>query len=179
MAEDPGFPQRVRRIEALATALDGIADPATRTSARELMQAVLELHGAGLARLLQLVAEAGPPGRSLLDRFREDSLVASLLLLHGLHPLDVETRVRQALNRVGPHLASHGVAVELLGVAGQVVRLRFDGPWPALRGVLEEAILEAAPDVAALEVVERGEPGAGRVSLPIIQPIPWESKAAP
>ena len=54
--------------------------------------------------------------------------MASLLLVHGLHPYDVETRVARALDGVRPYLGSHGGDVELLGVTDDgVVRLRLLG----------------------------------------------------
>ena len=54
--------------------------------------------------------------------------MASLLLVHGLHPYSVETRVEQALASVRPYLGSHGGDVELLGVSDDgLVRLRLLG----------------------------------------------------
>ena len=74
--------------------------------------------------------------------------MGGLLLLHGLHPLDLEARVRQALDKVRPYLRSHGGNVELLGVDEGVVRLRLEGschgcPSSAatMRQTIEEAIL--------------------------------------
>ena len=93
--------------------------------------------------------------------------MASLLLLHGLHPLDLEARVRQALEQVRPYLRTHGGDVELLGVDDGVVRLRMQGschgcPSSAvtLKHTIEEAIYDAAPDVAAIEVEGVVEPPA-------------------
>ena len=76
---------------------------------------MIELHGAGLERILDKLADAGDAGLALIDALAEDDLVGSILLLHGLHPLDLETRVRQALDKVRPLLRSHGGNVELLG----------------------------------------------------------------
>jgi Fe-S cluster biogenesis protein NfuA len=79
--------------------------------------------------------------------------------LYGLHPLDLETRVRQALEQVRPYLQSHGGNVELLGVEGGIIRLRLQGschgcPSSAqtLKSTIEEAIAEKAPDAAGLQV---------------------------
>ena len=57
-------------------------------------------------------AEAGGRWPQLAD----DPLVAGLLLLHDLHPLDVDARIQRALDRVRPYLGSHAGGVEFLGV---------------------------------------------------------------
>ena len=97
-----------------------------------------------------------------------------ILLLHGLHPLDLETRVRQALDKVRPLLRSHGGNVELLGLAGGVARLRMLGscdgcPSSAmtLKTAIEEAIYEKAPDVTAIEVDGTATNGHVRARRPI------------
>ena len=108
---------------------------------------------------MALVSQAGEPGGAIIDRFVQDDLVASLLLLYELHPVDLETRVRQALDKVRLSVRAHGGHVELLSIADGVVRLRLQdsshgGASSAmmLKLAIEEAIYETAPDVAALEV---------------------------
>ena len=88
---------QVRRIEELVRRVDQIPDPEARATAGELMESILALHGAGMERMMELVAESGQAGDAAIRRFANDSLVASLLVLHGLHPDDLETRVRQVL----------------------------------------------------------------------------------
>ena len=86
--------------------------------------------------------------------------MASLLVLHGLHPRDTETRVVEALDKVRPYLGSHAGGVELLGVDPEgVVRLRLEGSCDGcpsstmtVKLAIERAIEEAAPDVTAVEV---------------------------
>ena len=85
--------------------------------------------------------------------------MSSLLLLYGLHPVDLETRVHQALDKVRPLLKSHGGNVDLLGIADGVVRLQLQGschgcPSSAqtLHNAIEAAIDEFAPDVVELKV---------------------------
>ena len=67
------------------------------------MQAVLGLHGAGLERILTHLDDA------TLDACVRDEIVGGLLLLHGLHPLELEERVREALEQVRPTLQLHGM----------------------------------------------------------------------
>jgi Fe-S cluster biogenesis protein NfuA len=153
------FPARMRRLDALIQQVERFADPSARAHTRELVQAILELHAVGLGRLFEHLAAAGSTGQALLTELADDEGVGHLLLLYGLHPADLETRVRQALDGVRPYLRSHGGNVELLGVADGVVRLRLQGscrscPSSAvtMRATVEEAIYQRAPEVAAVEV---------------------------
>ena len=159
MNEDKAFRQRIARIEGLIAALDTFGDPSARATAEELVQAIMELHGIGLERLLDLTWEKGAAGRAIIDDFAADDLVSSLLLLHGLHPLGLQTRVARALDKVRPYLGTHGGDVELLDASDGVVRLRLQGtchgcPSSAmtLKGAIETAVRELAPDIERLEV---------------------------
>ncbi len=160
MAATSEFEQHIQRIDQLVGALEAAPDSAVRTSARELVQRIMELHGAGLERLLTVVHEAGAAGGSMIENLARDPLVSSLLLLYGLHPVDLPTRVQQALETSRPYLRSHGGNVELVSVdAAGTVRLRMEGschgcPSSALtlKLAIEQAIREAAPDVLAIEV---------------------------
>jgi len=82
--------------------------------AQQLVREVVGLYGAGLERIIQI---AGDPG--LAERLATDDLVASLLLVHGLHPHDVHRRVNDALDSVRPYLGSHGGDVHLIEVANE------------------------------------------------------------
>src|SRR5205823_4298456 len=109
------FQARLQRLEALLTEAE--RNPTAQDRTREIVQAVLELHAAGLARMVEHLAAAGEAGRSVLDAWAADEVAAGLLLLHGLHPQDVEARVRQALDHVRPSLRAHGGSVELVSVS--------------------------------------------------------------
>jgi Fe-S cluster biogenesis protein NfuA len=170
--DDAAFRSQMQRVEGLIQAVDRFPDPAARATTQEIIQTLLDYHGAGLARIFEHLAEAGETGQAVRARLAEDELVGSLLLLYGLHPLDLETRVRQALERVRPLLRSHGGNVELLGIAGGAVQLRMEGschscPSSAatLRHTIEEAIYAAAPDVTAVEVDGAETPGPGTASF--------------
>jgi Fe-S cluster biogenesis protein NfuA len=110
--------ERMRRIEDLVRRLEQIADIESREIAEQLMQAVLDLHGAGLEKIMKLVFESGTGGEAIIRRFAGDGLVSSLLVLHGLHPDDLETRVRQVLTKMPGH-------TELVSVMDGVVRVRL------------------------------------------------------
>ena len=146
------------RIETLVHELGSLADGRARESAEELVRLLMEFYGAGLARILEISEEAGA-GANFLARLAEDPLVASLLVLHSLHPHDAETRIRRALESVRPYLGSHGGGVQFLGVADGVARLRLEGSCDGcpsslvtVKLAIERAIEEAAPEVTRVEV---------------------------
>lgn len=176
-AADPEFQQRMQRIEALLQEIEEIVDSGARETVREVVRSLLDLNGAGLAAVLQLTAAAGPTGQTLIDAFARDPLISSLLLLYGLHPLGVETRVRAALDKVRPFLRSHKGDVELIDVSGDAARLRLLGKWEdcsssaeTLRRAVEEAVGAAAPDLASVEIegIPVGVGADGRISLPLL-----------
>jgi Fe-S cluster biogenesis protein NfuA len=113
-----------------------------------------------LQRLLELLHERGQLDDGTLDALAGDDLVASLLLVHGLHPYDVRQRVERALADVRPYLGSHDGDVELLDITEDgVVRLRLLGNCDGcpsssvtLKLAVEAAIEAAAPEVTAIEV---------------------------
>lgn len=183
MATEAQAPEElVERVQELLGSLDEIADPFAQQRVQELIGAVLELYGAGLDRILGVVADAGEPGLPIRDALLDDGIVASLLLIHGLYPVALEERVTQALDSVRPFLASHGGDVELLSVEGGVARLQLQGscngcPSSAatLEHALREAIDAAAPDLLGLEVEgavgledSNDDKGPG-LSLPMVQ----------
>jgi Fe-S cluster biogenesis protein NfuA len=150
--DDAAVREQVARVEQLLAAIDD--DPA----ALEVVQAIVELYGEALARI----------GRRFpLDAVADDELVSHLLLLHDLHPVDVETRVTRALDEVRPYLGSHGGGVELLGVADGVAHVRLEGTCngcpsstATLRNAIEEAVARAAPELHGVEAEGVVEPPA-------------------
>jgi len=149
----------VERVQDLLGSLDEIADPVAQARVQELVGTVLELYGAGLERILGVIADAGEGAIHIRNALLDDGIVASLLLIHGLYPVALEERIAEAVESVRPFLASHGGGVEILSVEDGVARLRLQGSCngcPAsastLEHALKEAIDEAAPDLLALEV---------------------------
>ncbi len=128
--------------------------------AEELVRLVVDLYGAGIERIMELLYDGGRLDDELLAALAADELVAGLLVVHGLHPYGVEERVERALEGVRPYLGSHGGDVELLGVSEEgVVRLRLLGSCDGcpsssvtLELAVEGAIHDAAPEVSAIEI---------------------------
>jgi Fe-S cluster biogenesis protein NfuA len=177
--EDKDFRQRLQRLETLIQEVDGFADPFARAKTREIVQTILDLHAVGLESILNHIAQARTAGVALIDVLAQDPLVGSLLLLYSLHPLDLETRVRRALDRVRPVLQARGGDVELVSVRDGAVRVRLHGSGPSsvqpLQRAVEEAIYDQAPDLMALavdEVLDNGEKagdGQTRMALPLVR----------
>jgi len=154
-----------QRLEVILRELEEGLDPAALARAREAVGAILEIHRAGLEAMLVRIGEAGDAGRAIAEAISRDGLAECLLLLHGLHPLGPEARVRRALEGVRPYLGSHGGDVELLGLTPEgEVRLRLEGSCrgcpssrATLEGLIEEAVFAAAPEVTAIRLEDRGQ----------------------
>ncbi len=172
----------IGRVEGLLGDLESLPDPAARDTALVTVQAVLELYGAGLERIVERV------GEPQVTTLATDDLVNHLLLLHGLHPLSVEERVREALEGVRPYLGSHGGDVELIGVTEGVALVRMQGSCegcPAsamtLKLAIEDAILKAAPDVERVEAEGAdadADAGSPLLQIELVTPVAPPSEAA-
>ena len=157
----PRPPDRpTRRIEELVFALEGLPDRAAATAARELVQLVLAVHGAALTRIMQAIATDATATR-LAETLADDQDVHDVLLLHDLHPEDLQARVQRAVARLHPHLAVQGVVVQALDVEGDRVHIRLAlsdaGRYhgtdaDTIRQQLEQALLAAAPDAAEVDI---------------------------
>src|SRR3984893_16503479 len=143
--------------DRIQTLLDATSAGGTvaRERAEQLVREVVELYGAGLSRIMATIADRGTG-----DRLAADDWVASLLLVHGLHPHDLRRRVSDALDRVRPYLGSHGGDVHLLDLDGDSVQLQFAGSCKScpssavtLELAVEDAIRAAAPEVSSIDVV--------------------------
>ncbi|MFX0577831.1 NifU family protein [Nocardia nepalensis] len=141
------------RIDTLLDACSA-GGPVARERAERLVREVVDLYGAALGRVMAVLDER------TVEELTRDDLVASLLLVHGLHPHDVRTRVATALDSVRPYLGSHGGDVTLIDVADGVVRLELSGSCRTcpsssvtLELAVEDAVRAAAPEIDAIEVV--------------------------
>ena len=145
-------------LEELIEQVSSLPDPNARALAIDLVQAVMSLHASALQRILELAPEAAPA-------LGADELVSRVLVLHGLHPDDFEARLARAIDRLKQFFDSRGAGIEVLETGPDRVRIRFTGNRPGARGsakqAIEDAIYEAAPEVAELiiEGAEEREPG--------------------
>lgn len=156
----PGeFRLQTERVEKLAARLESAGDPEIRATALDLVQSVIELHGAALQRMLASLSQTAE-GEAALSLALSDNLVASMLLLHGLHPDDIQTRVLRGIEKVRPYLKSHGGDAELASVRDGIVRLILHGSCGScpsssltLKNAVEDALFEAAPDIVEIVAV--------------------------
>jgi Fe-S cluster biogenesis protein NfuA len=161
------------RVEALLAELRTRAGPQAGDAAEELVGCLVELYGAGLTAIVAILEADPDAGPRLLAALAGDPLVESLLLVHDLHPLDADTRINRALERVRPQLGSHAGAIEYLGIDDQGVaglRLTASGHGcgsssSTVAQTVEEAVTEAAPEVAGVHVEEVEAPA----EVPLLQ----------
>ena len=171
------------RIEEVLESLSTSLDRPTWEQVQDVVALVTDLYGGGLARILEVIDESdgqlweGQPGDGrpgidrddLVARLVDDDLVASLLVVHDLHPVRLEERVRAAIDTVRPYLGSHGGDVEVLDVDGDagVVTVRMLGSCDGcasssvtLELAVRRAIIDAAPEIDRIEV-EGADPEVG------------------
>ena len=165
MVDEKDFQRRVQKIGGLVQDLETIGDPASRSAAKELVQLLMDLHGTGLERMLEIVFQSGDSGSRLIDELGQDPLVSSLLILYGLHPDELQVRVERKLQQIGSKLHKMGAEAKLVSVSGCDVRLRVRVDRHAcgstsrtVQAAVEEAIYEAAPDLTLLVVEGLEEP---------------------
>jgi Fe-S cluster biogenesis protein NfuA len=147
------------RVEELLGALRSGAVRDVAPAAEELVRLLVGLYGDGLSHIVAALRDQGEPGVAMLHKLAEDPLVESLLLLHDLHPLDVDARIQRALDRVRPYLGSHAGGVEYLGVRDGVALLRLEGSCHGcpsstvtVQLAIEGAVADAAPEVTKVVV---------------------------
>ena len=169
------------RIEELLAALRSHGG-AAGDAAEELVRLLVGLYGEGLSHIMATVAAEG--GSALVDKLASDPVVEGLLLLHDLHPLDVDARIQRALDQVRPYLGSHAGGVQYLGVRDGVARLRLEGTCHGcpsstvtVQLAIEGAVQDAAPEVT--EVVVEGMTAPPEPALLQIGPRPGAVTAVP
>jgi hypothetical protein len=136
------------QVEKLLAELRSRVGTEAADTAEELVGCLVRLYGAGLAAIMRTVGDDSRLQALLIA----DPLVESLLLIHDLHPMDTEARVRRALGRLGP-------GAELLGVDGHgVVHVKLASGCGSTVAVVEQAIADAAPETTGVAVAPRDPP---------------------
>ncbi|HEV2637165.1 MAG TPA: hypothetical protein VGX23_18570 [Actinocrinis sp.] len=152
--------QTGRRVEEVLERLAAAGDRAASAAAEDLVRALMDFYGAGLARMLELVG-SGQTADKPLDRLIGDELVSSLLVLHDLHPEDLPTRINRAIE------ALPGRPVEMVGfdeLTGTVrVRAAAAGGCgcpsteAALRQSVQDTLACFAPEAASVQIEASGD----------------------
>jgi Fe-S cluster biogenesis protein NfuA len=173
VANDGEFQEQVRQLGKLIAQFDELPDGATKTAARDLVQLLMDVHGRGLERVMEIVFDSGDSGQKIIDRLGQDSIVGNLLLLYSLHPDGLEARIQSALDRMRPQLRKLACTIELENVQEGAVQVRLatsghscGSSTKDLRSIVEDGMFEFAPDVTSLEILGLEEPTpAGFVTL--------------
>ena len=167
MANEKEFQQKVRQLGTLVGELDQMPGSGSKVAARELVQLLMEVHGTGLERIMELVFESGAEGEAMIGRLGQDPIVRNLLLLYSLHPEDLETRILRALEAISPRLRKLDSKVELVSLHDGAVQLQLrttghvhGSAAKNLRSIIEEGVYELAPDLASLTILGLEDEGA-------------------
>jgi hypothetical protein len=166
--DSAAFQERMQRVEELIAAITEHGNAVVRASAVEMVRVLLDVHRAGLEEIVARITEQGEAGQVILNALIRSTLVSRLLILHGLHPIDLETRVRQALNDARPLLHARVADVELESISHDVIRIRLRGGSADVQALLEHAILAEAPDVLHIEFIDADASARAALSLPLV-----------
>ncbi len=154
------------RLRAEADQLEGLLDelrelvtPAAWIRIEQILQRVVALYGRGLAHAIEH-GRAVSTAAELDERLCGDELLASLLVIHGLHPQPVAARIERALAKAAAALGDDLPTIELAGIADDgIVRLRVAGAFGGgamsarvAEAAVRRAIEEAAPELAGIEI---------------------------
>jgi Fe-S cluster biogenesis protein NfuA len=155
--------------EAVAALLDRLDDdPRAREVGEDLVRVLMQFYGAGLEQIVAIVRLGA--GDALLHRLGADPLVAALLALHDLHPVDLPTRVGHGVDTARRRLGHHGTGITLervdthTGTVHVALGAGCGSGSETVRDVVRTAIGELAPEVADVRFTE---PDAGPALLQI------------
>jgi Fe-S cluster biogenesis protein NfuA len=152
-------------LQQLIQQAEQLRDPVARALVPECLRNLVAFYGDGLGRILEVVKGCGPSGEYVHGQLVEDPVVRGLLLIHGLHPVDLSTRLNQAIEKVRPYMENHGGSVELLSLKSDFARFRLRGACRTcpsssvtMELTLRQAIEEICPDLAGFEVENEPAP---------------------
>ena len=147
-----------QQIEHELAELHAQVEPATWERIEHLLRVTLALYGTGLAHALDCARRAGADAQ-LDTLLADDELLGSLLVLHGLHPLPTEARVRRTVDavRVELGLDEQELVVDSVeaGIAHLTATERLGGGTMSPRAVaaiVAHAIENAAPELDTVEI---------------------------
>ena len=186
MANDVEFREQVKKLGALIAQIDQFPDGPQKAAGKEVVQLLMEIHGNGLERMMEIVFEScGTAGQQAIDELGQDPIVSSLLLLYSLHPEPLTTRVGRAIDRLRPRLRKLACAAELVSIDEGVATVRLataghscGSSTQEMRVLVEEGIYEFAPDLTSLHIEGLEEPAAsGFVALESLLGTPQPASA--
>ena len=154
-----------QHLQGLIDQIQRQPNPATRALLQDCLQSLLAFYGEGLTRILAHIRASEGEGGATQQRLLQDPAVSSLLLIHGLHPVDLSTRLDGALEKVRPYMRSHGGSIDLASLTDGIARVTLRGTCQTcpsssvtLQLVVRRAVEEACPDLLGFEVITAPEP---------------------
>jgi hypothetical protein len=168
VANGSEFQERVRQLGKLIAQFEEMPEGSQKVACKELVQLLMDLHGAGLERMMEIIFESGDGAQKLIDKLGEDSVAGSLLLLYSLHPDDLETRLNRAIERMRPRLRKLSCSAEISSVNEGRVKIHVSKAGHScgsssheVSALVEEGVFELAPDVVSVEILGLEDPPAG------------------
>lgn len=173
MTDDDRLRAESAEIEVLLDEVRALIPAPAWERVERVLGRVIRMYGAGLGRTLDHARAAGAAPAELTELLAGDDLVASLLLLHGLHPVPVDDRVRRAVAnaRAELGLAEQAIKIDAIDLPRRTVRLHTDGPLGGgamaarvAEGAIRRAIEAVAPELA-VEIVVPPQPDPSLVQI--------------
>jgi Fe-S cluster biogenesis protein NfuA len=173
VANTTEFQHRVQQLGKLIAELEQMPDSPLKVATGELVHLLLEVHGTGIERMMEIVFDSKSTGEETIDKLGNDTVVRSLLLLYSLHPENLETRVHKSLDTLRPRLRKLNYTIDFISIEDGAVVLRMESLGHAcgsttenVRRMVEEGIYEYAPDATSLAILGPGDrPSSGFVTL--------------
>ena len=157
--DDARLRAEAEQLEGLLEELRELVTPAAWIRIEQVLHRVVALYGRGLAHAIDH-GRAAAAGAQFDERVCADELLASLLVIHGLHPLPLADRIMRAIERAADALGRDLPALELAGIEENgIARLRASGSFGGgamsarvAEATVRRAIEEAAPELAGIEI---------------------------
>lgn len=151
------------RVGELLDLLASLGDERAASWGEELVRCLTSLYGTAFERTLAAAASVGAPaGTELMERLAADDLVASVLLVHDLHPVGVRQRVERAVGEFSRSMPAADVRLLSLDESAGAAKLRIvvaDRPGQSAAHAAEiaerrlrESIDKAAPEIESVEI---------------------------
>jgi Fe-S cluster biogenesis protein NfuA len=147
------FAGRAQRVDRASRAVERIVDDTDRSAARELEQALEDVHGAVLRTIVRRLRD-DDRGRELLYELVDDPEVYASLARAGIVKPSPAMRALQVLDGVRPYLTGHNGDVELVRIEGTVAYVRLLGACQGcgsstetLRDAVAQALLDNLPEL--------------------------------
>jgi hypothetical protein len=159
MLDDARLKAESAQIEQMLLDLQGQLEPGAWAQLEAVLGRLVRLYGTGLQRALEHGRSCAAEPARLDDKVAGDELLASLLVLHGLHPLTAEQRLERLFLGLPARLGVADGAVMLVWLGDGAVRVLSalgEDAEPMLRKLIENA----APEVSSIDIVEIAEIGA-------------------